>query len=315
MIENGKVTIVGSGFVGATTAYTLAMSSIVTELVLIDLNHDKAEGDALDISHGMPYLRPVKISAGNYEDSAGSEIVIITAGANQKPNETRIDLLKRNAAIFKSIISELTRYVTDETVLLVVTNPVDILTYLTYKLSGFPSGKVIGSGTVLDTSRFRYLLGQHTNVDPRNTHAYIIGEHGDSEVAVWSGATIGTMPFDEYCDQSCGRCDSMSKQEIYNEVKNSAYRIIEKKGATYYAVALAVRRIVECILRDEGSILTVSTLLKGEYGVEDVYISIPSVVSGRGVERTLEIYLSEEEREAFLRSAGLLKDLIGELEE
>lgn len=307
-----KITIIGTGFVGATTAYTLMISGLVSELVLIDVNTEKAEGEVMDLNHGMPFVRPVRIYRGEYEDCAGSDIVIITAGANQKPGETRIDLVHKNTAIFKSIISQVTRYNKD-CILLVVTNPVDILTYVTYKVSGFSRNKVIGSGTVLDTARFRYLLGDHVGIDPRNVHAYIIGEHGDTEVATWSLTNIAGIPMDRYCED-CHRCEGeLSKHQIYQDVKNAAYEIIQRKSATYYAVALAVRRIVESIVRDENSILTVSSLMEGNYGMKDVCLSVPSIVNRHGIERVLDIPLSDEETVLLRKSGDSLKQVISEL--
>jgi len=308
-----KITVIGAGFVGSTTAYTLMISGLVSEIVLIDINKDKAEGEVMDMNHGMPFVKPVKIYNGDYSDCKGSDIVIITAGANQKEGETRIDLVQKNTAIFKNIIGEITKYNKD-CILLVVTNPVDILTYVTYKISGFPKNKVIGSGTVLDSARFRYLLGDHTGVDPRNVHAYILGEHGDTEVATWSLANIAGIPMDKYCDECHGCKDSLSRKEIYENVKNAAYDIIKKKGATYYAVALAVRRIVEAIVRDENSILTVSSLLEGQYGIEDVCLSVPTIVNSNGIERILNVELSDKENQLLKNSANALKEVIKTLD-
>ncbi|AUS96443.1 L-lactate dehydrogenase [Clostridium thermosuccinogenes] len=307
-----KITVVGAGFVGSTTAYTLMLSGLVSEIVLIDINKDKAEGEVMDMNHGMPFVRPVKIYQGSYSDCAGSDIIIISAGANQKPGETRIDLVYKNTEIFKSIIGEILKYNTD-CILLVVTNPVDILTYVTYKISGFPKNRVIGSGTVLDTARLRYLIGDHVNIDTRNVHAYIIGEHGDTEVAAWSTASIGNIPMDKYCED-CRNCpENIRRQDIYNEVKNAAYKIIEKKGATYYAVALAVRRIVEAILRNENSILTVSSLLEGQYGINDICLSLPTVVNHSGIVRILDMPLDDTEMELLKKSANSLKEIAGKL--
>lgn len=304
-----KVTIIGAGFVGSTSAYTLMMSGLVSELVIIDVNKAKAEGEIMDLNHGMPFVRPVKIYAGEYSDCAGSDIIVITAGANQKPGETRIDLVQKNTAIFKSIVNEIIKY-NNECILLVVTNPVDILTYVTYKVSGFPKNKVIGSGTVLDTARFKYLLGNHTGIDSRNVHAYIIGEHGDTEVPTWSLTNIAGIPMDKYCE-SCEQCDEgFTRNNIFNDVKNAAYNIIEKKGATYYAVALAIRRIIEAIVRDENSILTVSSLLEGQYGIENVCISVPTIVNKDGIGKVLDIPLNETEKKQLNESAGALSDII-----
>jgi L-lactate dehydrogenase len=307
-----KVTIIGAGFVGSTTAYTLMISGLVSELVIIDINKDKAEGEVMDLNHGMQFVRPVRVYHGDYSDCTGSDIIIITAGANQKPGETRIDLLNRNASIFKSIITEILKYNTN-CILLVVTNPVDILTYVTWKLSGFPASKVMGSGTVLDTARFRYLLGRHAGIDPRNVHAYIIGEHGDTEVAAWSLTNIAGMSMEKFCE-SCGKCEGqLSKYDIYNDVKNAAYEIIKRKSATYYAVALAVKRIVEAIVRDENSILTVSSLLNDKYGVSDVCLSLPTIVNANGINSVLDLPLSSEEISLFKKSAESMKNLISNL--
>ncbi len=310
----GKISIIGAGAVGSTTAYTLMLSGLVSEIVLIDINKDKAEGDALDMNHGISFVSPVKIIAGDYTDIKGSDMVIITAGANQEPGEKRTDLLKRNAKIFESIIENVLKYCHDDTILMIVTNPVDILTYITYKISGYSKKHVIGSGTVLDTARLKYLLGEYTNVDVRNVHTYIIGEHGDSEVATWSTTSVAGMEIDEFCNYS-GVCDSipMQKAEFHKIVKNSAYEIIQKKGATYYAIALAVKRIVECIIGNEKSILTVSSLLEGEYGISDMCLSVPTIVSGEGVETLLEVNFNDEEITALRKSADTLKKLATEI--
>ncbi|TYQ15506.1 UNVERIFIED_CONTAM: L-lactate dehydrogenase [Acetivibrio alkalicellulosi] len=308
-----KVTVIGAGFVGSTTAYTLMISGLVSEIVLIDINTEKAEGEVMDMNHGMPFVRPVKIYSGSYSDCAGSDIIIITAGANQKKGETRIDLVKRNTEIFRGIVGEVIKYSTDS-ILLVVTNPVDILTYVTYKLSGFPKNKVIGSGTVLDSARFRYLIGDHVGVDTRNVHAYILGEHGDTEVATWSLTNIAGIPMEMFCNE-CGKCKSGStKEEIYENVKNAAYQIINKKGATYYAVALAVRRIVEAIVRNEDSILTVSSLLEGQYGLSDVCLSVPTLVNKDGIDKVLTVPLNSEEKNKLLASGNSLKEIINSID-
>lgn len=304
-----KIAIVGTGFVGSTTAYTLMLSGLISELVLIDINTRKAEGEAMDMNHGMPFVRPVKIYSGSYQDCADADIVVITGGANQKPGETRIDLVNKNTAIFKDVIGNIVKYNKD-CILLVVTNPVDILTYVTYKLSGFPKNRVIGSGTVLDSARFKYMIGEHMGIDPRNVHAYIIGEHGDTEVPTWSLASIAGVSMDAYCEE-CNTCDGNSfKESTYNNVKNAAYDIIDRKGATYYAVALAVRRIVEAIVRNENSILTVSSLLEGEYGLNDICLSIPSQVNSNGVARIINVPLSSEETDLLNKSATSLKQVI-----
>jgi L-lactate dehydrogenase len=246
---------------------------------------------------------------GTYSDCAGADIVIITAGANQKPGETRIDLVHKNTAIFKGIINEVIKY-NNDCILLIVTNPVDILTYVTYKISGFPKKKVIGSGTVLDTARFRFLLGKHVGIDTRNIHAYIIGEHGDTEVPTWSITNVAGIPMDNYCE-SCRSCNNnISRNDIFQNVKNAAYQIIQKKGATYYAVALAVRRIVEAITRDENSILTVSSIVEDQYGLNDVSLSLPSIVNRSGLEQIIDIPLNDYEKGLLIESGKSLKEVI-----
>ncbi|HHV58851.1 MAG TPA: L-lactate dehydrogenase [Clostridiaceae bacterium] len=304
-----KVAIVGTGFVGSTTAYTLMLSGIVSEMVLIDLNEEKAEGEVMDLNHGMSFVRPVKIYRGDYKDCAGSDIVIITAGANQKPGETRIDLVHKNTAVFKDIVSKIIKYNTD-CILLVVTNPVDILTYVTYKISGFPKEKVIGSGTVLDTARLKYLIGEHTGIDARNVHGFIIGEHGDTEVATWSVTNVAGIPIEKFCEDCKGCEKGECLNEIFGKVRNAAYEIIKRKGATYYAVAAAVGRIVDAILRNENSILTVSSLLEGQYGLNDVCLSLPTVVNRKGIEKVLDLPINETERELLMKSGNSLKEII-----
>ena len=298
-----KVSIVGAGNVGSTFAFALTISGIAREIVIVDRNEKKAAGECMDLNHGLSFTHPASISSQGYEGC------VITAGARQKPGQTRIDLVQTNTDIFKEIISKVTRYAKDA-IILVVTNPVDILSYITLKISGLPANRVIGSGTVLDTSRFRYLISEHCRVDPRNVHAYIIGEHGDTELPVWSNATIGGMKIEKYCPtcRNSTNCDHGSElRKLFDEVKNAAYKIIEAKGATYYAIALALVRITEVILRDENSVLPVSTLIKDYYGVDDVYLSVPSVVNRTGVEQVLKIELSAEEQAQFSHSAKTLR--------
>jgi len=307
-----KVTIVGAGFVGATAAYALAVSGSVSELVLIDINRDKALGEVMDLQHGASFFKPIKITAGDYADAAGSDMVIITAGASQNPGETRLDLSQRNTDIFKKIIPEVVK-ACPAAILLVVSNPVDVLTYVTIKLSGLPAGRVLGSGTVLDSSRFRQTISEHCGVEARNIHAYVIGEHGDTEVAVWSLANIAGAPVEEFC-RTCGKgCLAGEKAAMEREVREAGYAIIGKKGATYYAVGLAIRRIVEAVLRDESSILTVSGLLTGQYGLRDVCLSLPSIVNRQGIARMLELPLEADELAGLRRSAGTLQEIIGKL--
>ena len=312
-----KAAMIGCGFVGASSAFALMQSGIFSEMVMIDADHAKAEGEAMDLSHGLPFARPVKIYAGDYDDIVDAGIIIITAGANQKPGETRMDLTRKNIAVFRQIVPKVVKYA-PHAILLVVTNPCDVLTYVTWKLSGLPANQVIGSGTVLDTSRLRYLLSQHTGVDPRNVHTYVLGEHGDTELPAWSLTSIAGMGMDEYCSL-CASCQGSLSQtvraEFDDKVRNAAYRIIEGKGATFYAVALAVRRIVEAILRDEQSILTVSSLLTGQYGLDGVCLSLPCIVGVNGVEQVLPIHLSEEEMAQLRTSADAIRAAIRLMDE
>ena len=308
----GKVVVVGAGAVGSTTAYTLLLGGLFQEIVLIDVRRDKAEGDALDMAHGVSLVKPVTVIAGDWSDCKDADIVIITAGAPQKNAETRLDLLKDNVAVFEQIIKDVMKYAPSDVILMPVTNPVDILTYVTYKLSGLPKNQVIGSGTVLDTSRLKYMISKKTGVDARNCHTYIIGEHGDSEVAAWSVTNIGGMTMNEFCKYT-DKCNLNDLDVMYNEVKNSAYEIIKKKGATYYAIAVAVARICECIAGDENSILTVSGIFEGEYDIRDVALSVPTKVSGRGIENILEVPFSKEEMKGLRDSASTLSGLLREI--
>ena len=266
----------------------------------------------MDIAHGVSFVKPVSVKAGDYEDCRDADIVIITAGAGQRVGETRLDLLKRNLDIMKSIVDSIMKYAPDDVILLTVTNPVDILTYAVYKLSGLPKNQVLGSGTVLDTSRLKYMISQKTGIDARNCHTYIIGEHGDSEVAAWSITNIGGMSMHEFCRYS-GKCELNDLDKMYNEVKNSAYEIIEKKGATYYAIAAAVTKIAECIAGDENSILTVSGVFDGQYGLDGVSLSVPTKVGGEGIENILKVPFSREEMKGLRDSAETLRKLIKEL--
>lgn len=298
---------------GATTAFALVERGLFSEVVLIDANTEKAEGEAMDLSHSVPFLRPTKIYSGTYEDLTDCSLIIITAGAGQRPNETRIDLVNRNVQIFKDIIPKITAQ-NSEAILLVVSNPVDILTYVTLKLSGFPENRVIGSGTVLDTARLKYLLGEHLSVDSRSIHAFIIGEHGDSELAVWSSANVSGVDLNDFC-KICGKCGAMhTMQGLYEDVRDSAYEVIAKKGATYYAIALAVRRIAECIVRDEHSILPVSSLIKGHYGLDGICMGLPAIVGRSGVEKVLDIPLNDTEQKNLLSSAEKLKEVLDGIE-
>ena len=307
-----RVAIVGMGHVGATFAYALLLSGQAEEIVLINRTKDKAEGEAMDLNHAVPLAHATEIWAGDYEDCAGADITVITAGAAQSPGESRLDLMKKNTAIFKEIVPRVMEHNPDS-LLLITTNPVDILTYAAVKFSGLPPQRVIGSGTILDTSRFRYLLGRHYGVDPQSVQAYIVGEHGDSEVPVWSLADVAGMPLQDFCRMQGCMHDPETMHEIFQSTRDAAYRIIERKGATYYAIGLALVRIAGAILRDENSVLPVSSLINDYYGVSDVCLSLPSIVNRQGIIRTLPLELSKEEQEQFKHSAQTLKDIIGKL--
>lgn len=309
----GKIVIIGDGLVGSTSAYTIMCGGLFSDIVIIDIDRDKAEGDAMDIAHGVSFVKPVDIRCGSYEDCADADIAVITAGANQKVGETRLDLLQKNTDILKSIIPQIMLYAPDDIIILTVSNPVDILTFITWKLSGLPKNQVIGSGTVLDTSRLKYMLSHHTHVDARNCHTYIIGEHGDSEVAAWSISNIAGIPLENY-EKQTGLCSREACEKMYHDVKNSAYEIIKKKGATYYAIALAVSKIVECIAGEHNAFLTVSSILSGEYGIRDVALSIPSKLSGSGVEWIPEVDFSASETEGLKKSAEIMRDYIMKLD-
>ncbi len=308
-INDRKVAIIGCGFVGAASAFALMQSGLFSEMVLIDADPKKAEGEAMDISHGEAYARPMKIYAGTYDDIADAAIIIITAGANQKPGETRLDLVQKNVGIFKSIIPEIAKR-NYQGILLIVANPVDILTYTALKLSGLPENRVIGSGTVLDTARFREILGNHLGVDNRSVHAFIVGEHGDSEIAVWSTANVAGVPINQFCELRGHFNHAAAMKQIAADVKNAAYEIIERKKATYYGIAMAVKRICEAIVRDEKSVLPVSNMMHGAYGIEDITLSMPAVVGKNGVELQMPITLRANEEEALKKSAAILKDTV-----
>lgn len=308
-----KAAVIGCGFVGSATAFTLMQSRLFSEMVLLDANEEKADGEAKDIAHGVPFAGQMKIYAGNYDDVADAAIIIVTAGANQKPDETRLDLVHKNVAIYKSIIPEIASR-DYQGILLVVSNPVDILTYTAIKLSGLPENRVIGSGTVLDTARLKYALGEHLSVDSRSVHSFIIGEHGDSEIAAWSSTNVSGIPLNDFCEMRGHFNHEASMEEIANQVKNSAYEIIAKKHATYYGIAMSVKRICECIMRDEKSILPISTIMHGEYGIENIALSMPAIVGVNGAETHVPISLNEEEAQKLKESADALKKVIDGLE-
>lgn len=288
-----KAAVVGCGFVGASIAFMLMQKGLFTELALVDANQAKAEGEAMDLSHGLPYTASMDIYAGSYADLSDCALIILAAGANQKPGESRLDLIEKNVAILRTILPQITNF---EGILMIVTNPVDILTYEAQRISGYPARRVIGSGTVLDTARLKYQLSRRLDVDSRSIHAIIIGEHGDSELAVWSAANVSGIDLEHFCRLRGVENHALVMERIYEAVRDSAYEIIRRKGATYYGIAMAVARIAECIVKDERAVLPVSTVLDGQYGLRDLALSIPSVVGKDGVERVLEIPLNSQER-------------------
>ncbi|HAV91005.1 MAG TPA: L-lactate dehydrogenase [Eubacterium sp.] len=306
-----KVAMIGCGFVGAASCFSIMESGLFSEMVLIDANKEKAEGEALDIAHGLPFSKPMKIYAGDYDDIVDASIIIISAGANQKPGETRLDLVKKNVAIFGQIMPEIAKR-NVEGVILVVANPVDILTTVAQRLSGLPKSRVFGSGTVLDTARLKYLLGEHLEIDSRSIHAFIIGEHGDSEIAAWSSANVSGIPLSQCCEMRGFYNHEKAMQDIAEQVKNSAYEIINRKGATYYGIAMSVKRICEAIVRDEKSILPVSSYLDGQFGIYGISLSMPAIVGRNGVEALVPIQLSDDELSRLKESAETLKKAIGE---
>jgi L-lactate dehydrogenase len=308
-----RVAIVGAGKVGTTFAYSLLLSGLVTEIVLIDVNRARTEGEVMDLNHSVPFAYPTRIWAGDYADCAGAAVTVIAAGAAQKPGETRLDLARKNAAIFGQIVPEVARH-NPHGILLIATNPVDVLTYVSWKLSELPAQRVIGSGTILDTARFRYLLSRHFGVDPHSVHAYIIGEHGDSEVPVWSLANIAGMRLADFCTAHGMACDQTAMNEIFRQTRDAAYHIIERKGSTYYAVAAGLMRIVEAILRDQSTVLSVSSLIENYYDIGDVYLSLPTIVDRGGAERVLRLELGVEEAAGLRQSAQILKDTLSRLD-
>jgi L-lactate dehydrogenase len=308
-----KAAVVGCGFVGAATAFALMQSGLFSELVLIDSEKEKAEGEALDISHGMPFAKPMDIYAGDYDDITDANLVIVTAGAGQKPGETRLDLVKNNVAIFKKIIPEISKR-NFGGILLIVANPVDILTYAAVKISGLPESRVFGSGTVLDTARLKFILGEHLGVDSRSVHAFILGEHGDSEIAAWSSVNVSGVPLDDFCEMRGHHDHQKGMHDIAEGVKNSAYEIIKKKKATYYGIAMSVRRICEAIILNQKSILPVSHMQHGAFGIDDVAISMPAIIGKDGIEAEVPIRLNETEQAALVKSSNALKAVIESIE-
>lgn len=310
-----KISIVGSGFVGATTAYALVLQGVGREVVLVDKNLDRAGAEADDIRHAVPFANPLEVRAGGYEDIAGSRVVVLTAGVGQKPGETRLQLLERNAAVFREIVPSVLKQA-PEAVLVVATNPVDVMTHLTARFAancGVPPGRVLGSGTTLDTARFRSLLGAHCGVDPQHVHAYVIGEHGDSEVLTWSLATIGGMPLEAFTQLRGIQFTDAVRQEIDQKVRRAAYTIIAGKSATYYGIACALSRIVDCVLHDQRSVLSVCAPAVEVAGVRDVTLALPRLVGGAGVLQTFPLPLSEQETNLLRASAQVIRQSLDDL--
>lgn len=312
MINHRKAAIVGCGMVGASIAFRFLQQGLFSHLVLLDVNRDRAEGEAMDLRDGLPYGAAMEITAGNYDDIADCALIVITAGANQKPGESRLDLIGRNAQILRGVMAEITAR-DFRGILLVVSNPVDVLTYTAWKLSGYPRQRVLGSGTVLDTGRFKQLLGAELGVDSRNIHAFIIGEHGDSELAVWSEANVSGLDLEDFCRIRGKELDRKNMDRLYQDVRDSAYQIIQRKGATYYGIAMAVGRIAQCIVKDEHSVLPVSVVPDGQYGLTGLALSIPSIVGRNGLEDILEIPLSSSETHALNQSAQQMREVISSL--
>ena len=312
-VDPRKAAIIGCGSVGASIAFRFLQLGLFSRLVLLDANRDKAEGEAMDLSDGLPYGASMEITAGTYDDIGDCALVVITAGANQKPGETRLDLIGKNTAILKSILEQITAR-DFQGILLIVSNPVDVLTYAAWRLTGYPRRRVLGSGTVLDTGRLKQLLGDRLGVDSRNVHAFIIGEHGDSELAVWSGANVSGVNLEDFCRLCRDGLDHKELEGLYCQVRDSAYEIIRRKGATYYGIAMAVGRIAQCIVRDEHGVLPVSSVLQGEYGLQGLALSLPAVVDRGGLEEVLEIPLSQEERWALAASAQQMEQAIASLD-
>ncbi|GEL09034.1 L-lactate dehydrogenase [Salisediminibacterium halotolerans] len=309
LTKTSRVVIIGTGAVGSSYAFSMINQNITDEMVLIDLQKEKTEGDAMDLNHGLPFGSPTKIWAGEYSDCKDADIVVITAGAAQQPGESRLDLVEKNTKIFQGIVGSVMDSGFDG-IFIVATNPVDVLAYATWKFSGLPQERVIGSGTILDTARFRFLLGEYFDIDVRNIHAYIMGEHGDTELPVWSQTRIGLEPLERYMSKYKPEGSKEDLDEIFVNVRDAAYHIIERKGATHYAIAMGLARLTKAILRNEKSIMTVSTLMEGEYGLDDVYIGVPAVVSEKGVEKVIEIDLNEQEMKQLQHSSATLKEVL-----
>jgi L-lactate dehydrogenase len=312
--EKSKVAIIGAGFVGAASAYTIAVNQLVSEIALIDVMREKAIGEAMDIGHGLTHIGQMQIHAGDYEDCADCDAIIVTAGLNRKPGETRLDLANKNVPIARGITESIMKHYT-RGVIVVVANPVDILTYLMQKWSGLPNGRVLGTGTALDSARFRYLLSVRLNVDIQNVHAYIIGEHGDAQLPIWSSSSIACQNVDEYCASAGIHLDEAEKACIISSVKTAGADVIRNKGATYYAIASVVSSLVSTLLKDKNSIRTVASVIDGPYGIRDVALSLPSVVGNGGVERVLELKLAPEEEAQLMACYEKMKGFLAQVKQ
>jgi L-lactate dehydrogenase len=312
--NRSKIAVIGTGFVGSSTAFALSLNQMANELVLIDVFKDKALGEAMDINHGLPFLGQMSVYAGDYSDCTDCDAIIITAGANRKPGESRIDLAKKNIVIAKEITDNVMKYYT-RGVILVVSNPVDILTYMIQKWSGLPNGRVLGTGTVLDSSRFRYLLSRRFDVDIKNVHGYIIGEHGDSQLPLWSATHIAGKNVNEYLDDPAYGFTNEEKAAIVENVKGAGAEIIKKKGATYYAIAVAINTIIESMLKNQNTIRTVCSVINGEYGITDVALSLPAIVNSDGVKSIFNLKLTHDEQTALEYSAAQLKSVLEQVKD
>lgn len=302
-----KVAIIGAGRVGTSFAYALMIRKIVSEIVLIDIDKNKAKGEAMDLNHGLAYTETINIYDGDYSDCKGADFIVITSGASQKPGQTRLDLIKSNYEILKDILPKILKH-NNHGFIILVSNPVDVLTYITSKISGLPSNQVFGSGTSLDTSRFRYLLGKYFHVSPDSVDAYIIGEHGDSEVAVFSNAQIAGIKLKDFPE-----FDKEKMKNIYEQTKNAAYEVIKYKGSTHYAIGLVLTEIIEAIIKNQHKVMPVSVMLNGQFGIKNIALSIPSILNANGIEKILPISLNTQELKALQNSAAKLKAVLKEL--
>ena len=312
-MNNSKIAIIGSGLVGSSVAFSAALLRQCAEIAIIDVNREKAEGEAMDISHGLAFMGQMKLYAGDYSDCADANVIVVTAGLKRKPGDTRLDLAKNNAVVIKEITQSIMKYYKGG-LILVVSNPVDVMTYYIYKWSGLPAKKVFGTGTVLDSARFKYLLSEKLSIDVRNVHGHVIGEHGDSQIPVWSSANVAGVNLDEYCRIRHSE-SAVDKQAISDNVKKSGSSIIQKKGATYYAIAATVNRVLEAVFKNQNSVLTLSSVLDGQYGLKDVALGLPCVINEEGIEAILDIHLEPDELAGFKNSAVEVKKVIEELKD